>query len=133
MAFFQGKDGSVRYSAAVVLQVKSWSCTTSIEELDTTTMGVAWKGVVGGQGSWQGQLTVDIDLAAASVQNSMATSLITATPAGTSVALELRVSPTKYFSGNALLKNMAIQDSLGQIVTLAFSFTGDGALAFAWT
>jgi hypothetical protein len=48
MANFRGMDGSVRFSANVVGEVKDWQMTASIEELDDTVMGDSWATVVGG-------------------------------------------------------------------------------------
>lgn len=134
MAFYRGQDGSLTVGGSAMLQLESWSLTTTLEELDTTSMGDPWKSVVGGQASWSGQASAKIDLVAASVQNTTVAQLIAATPAGTTAALVFRANgTTKTFSGNALLKNIQVQEQLGQIVKITFDFTGSGALAFAWT
>lgn len=134
MAFYRGQDGAITVGGTAVAQLESWSLTSTLEELDTTSMGDAWKSVLGGQASWSGQATAKIDLAAGTAQNTLAVALITATPAGTTQALVFRVSgTTKNFSGNALLKNIQVQQQLGQIVKISFDFTGSGALTMAWT
>ena len=133
MAFYRGMDGAVQIGGVAVAQVESWDMTTSIVVLDTTSMGDAWKSVVGGQASWSGKAAAKIDIAVAA-QSTLASSLITATPAGTVVALKLMVAgTTKFFNGNALLKNIQVQSQLGQIVKISFDFEGSGALAYTWT
>lgn len=132
MAFYRGMDGSVRVGTDTVAQIESWSASVALEELDTTVMGNAWRGVLGGIASWQGQASARLDAAAVG-QDDLLGALLVSTPAGTTVTLELRASATKYFSGPALLRNLQFGAQLGQIINVSFDFTGAGPLTMAWT
>jgi hypothetical protein len=133
MANFRGMDGSVRFSANVVGEVKDWQMTASIEELDDTVMGDSWATVVGGISRWTGTATAQLDYGDTLGQKAIIDKLLIATPASGSTALELRVSTTKFFSGNALLSGVNISSGLGQIVMVTFNFTGNGALTPTWS
>jgi hypothetical protein len=128
MANFRGMDGSVRFNANVVGEIKDWSMNATIEELDDTVMGDSWATVVGGISKWTGSASAQLDYGDTLGQKAIIDKLLIATPASSSTALELRVSATKYFSGSALLSGINISSGLGAIVMVSFNFTGNGAL-----
>lgn len=133
MAFFRGMDGSLTVGGVGVAQLEGWSLNASLEELDTTSMGDAWKSVVGGVGSWSGQASAKID-AGVAAQSTLLNSLLAATPLGTTAALVFNVTgSTKKFSGSALLKGIQVPQQMGSIVKVTFDFTGSGALTYSWT
>jgi len=130
MAYFRGMDGSVTVGGVTVLQLEQWSFSAQIEELETTVMGDAWKTVVGGVSSFTGSATAKLDNTGA--QNTLITSLLTASPAGTTASIRFRISATKYFDGTCLLKNISVPNAMGTITKITFDFTGSGALTPTW-
>ena len=132
MATYRGMDGSITFAANVVAEVKSWSLTSSLETLDGSKMGDAWRIFVGGMGTWSGQATCNLDYGDTLGQKAIIDRIATATPGTTSAALLLRQSATKTWGGNVFVTGFNITQALGQIVEAQLTFQGTGALSLAW-
>lgn len=133
MANFRGMDGSIRFAANVVAEIKEWALNATIEELDDSVMGDNWATVVGGISRWTGSGTAQLDYGDTTGQKAIIDKLLIATPASSSTALELRISATKFFTGNALVSGVSVNAGLGQIVMVSFNFTGNGQLTPTWS
>lgn len=132
MATYRGMDGSVTIAAAVVGEIKSWSVNTGVETLESTSMGLGWRTFVGGLAQWTGQATANLDYGDTTGQKAIVDRVVAATPLSTGAAMVFRQSATKTWSGSALVNQIGINQQLGAIVEVSFSFQGTGALALAW-
>lgn len=133
MANFRGMDGSIQYNGNPVGEVKGMSVQSTIDLMEDTVMGDAWKTQVPGLAEWGGSADVQLDYGDTLGQKAIIDKLLAATPPGTAVTVQFRVSATKYFSGNAILTGIDIQSVLGQIVTAKYTFKGTGALTPTWS
>lgn len=128
-------NAAITFTSNAVAQITAWSMTVTLDELDTTCMGDAWKSVVGGQPQWTGQATARIDLADPR-QAALVAEIVAGTPDGTIAALTLGMvrgtGAIKQFYGGCVLKNIQVQQQLGQIVPITFDFTGSGSVLSQW-
>lgn len=134
MATYRGMDGSVTFAAGAVGEVTDWGITTAQEVLETTKMGDAWRGFVGGVAQWTGQASANLDYSNAN-QKAIVDKMVTATPASTTTAIEFITSSTgpKKFTGNVLVQQLSLTQALGAVAKIQFSFQGSGALVVNWT
>ena len=133
MATFRGMDGSVTWATQVVGEIKAWSLNVSEETLETTKMGDAWRGFVGGLADWSGQATANLDYGDTNGQKVIVDRLVVTSPQSGTGALVLRQATTKTWSGNAIISGLNITQQMSSIVEVQFSFKGSGALAIAWS
>lgn len=133
MAFYRGIDGSLTIATVSLGQLKSWDITSSIADLDTTSIGDSWKSSVSELASWSGSLDLAVD-EALTAQATIWTWFTGATPGGAAVAAEFRISSTtKKLTGNIILKSFAPSVKLGAIDSVKVAFTGTGQLTLAWS
>jgi hypothetical protein len=129
-------NAAVTFTSTSVAQIKSWNLSTVLEELDATVMGVNWKNYVGGVASWTGSVNALLDLGDLR-QLALFNKIIQGSPDGTTAALVLGLNSApagfiKQWYGAALLKNIQVQNQLGQIAPVTFQFTGNGVVAGQW-
>lgn len=65
MAIVSGIDGAVAFATGYAASVTDWTITIAVEDLDTTSLGNAWRTHQPGLKSWNGNFTAHLDSAAA--------------------------------------------------------------------
>jgi predicted secreted protein len=133
MANYRGMDGSVTFATNTVAELKGWSINTSIEILDPTVQGDKWRKAVGGLASWTGAAQGNVDYGDTNGQKAIVDKLIAATPASTAFASEFLIGTTKKITGNIVVTTIAIASQMGEIATIQFTFTGNGAPTMSWS
>jgi hypothetical protein len=128
MALLAGNVASVKIGANTVLQVQKWSLSFGPNLQDTASFGDTWdeksKALLKWSGSFAAQaLTFADDTTGQDALNAAAL-------AGTTVALRLYESSTKYWSGNAFIELSADADESSATQGRSYTFTGTGALAY---
>lgn len=127
MATHHGKDGVVKVGSNAVAEVKEFSVESGVEVADDTVMGDAWKTHLTGQKQWSGSLTCNWDETDTTGQEALTE--------GASVTLNLHPEGAdtgdKYLTGTATITSITLSASLDGVVTRAFQFQGNGALAWA--
>lgn len=127
MATHHGKDGLVKIGSDTVAEVTEFSVESSVDVADDTVMGDPWKTHLPGQKEWSGSLSCFWDESDTNGQEAMTE--------GASVALKLCPegydTGDKYLSGTATITRVTVAASKDGVVTRAFQFQGNGALAWA--
>lgn len=127
MGTHHGKDGVVKVAANTVAEVKEFSVESQTEIVDDTVMGDAWKTHLAGQKSWSGSLTCNWDETDTNGQEALTD--------GASVTLNLYPEGAdtgdKYLSGTATITGITVGAAVDGVVSRTFTFTGNGALAWA--
>jgi predicted secreted protein len=122
-----GKGGKLGLGAAVVLNISSWSLELGTDTLDVTAFGDDWKKFIAGLKEWsasaEGFFSVHTD---ATGQKALQDAFL----AGTEVAIKLNVNNTNYYSGNAYISGLSVEDPVDDTVSISFEFQGTGALTY---
>jgi predicted secreted protein len=122
-----GKSGKVMIGTSNVSEIKNWSVDTGADMLEDTVLGDEWKTFIAGLKEWsakaEGLFALDTD-------TNGQTALQNAYLSGTPVTLKLYVSPTKFYSGFALISSLSVEDTVEDIVNISFEFQGSGQLSF---
>lgn len=119
-----GNSGQVEIGANVVAEVISWSLTENLNTADDTVQLDAWKSHKGGTKSWSGSISCFWDETDSTGQEAMVL--------GASVDLSLfpdgQVSSDVDFNGTATITSIERTAANDAIVTVNFTFEGNGAL-----
>lgn len=127
MAQLIGYAGKVSIGANQVAELKNWKVDLSADMADTTSFSTTgWKGILPGLKEWSGSAEGNFDMTDTNGQLALQNALIN----GTSLALKLYVDATHYYSGNAYIKKIAPEAAVDGVVSIAFDFQGNGALAY---
>ena len=125
-----GKKGKVAIGTddpVTVVGIKNWSLELSTDTLETTALGDDWKNYITGLMEWtassEGDYSVETD-----TQGQAA--LQEAFLAGETVDLKLYVDDTHYYSGEAIINSLSIEDPVDDVVNISIEFTGNGELSF---
>lgn len=118
-------NAAVTVAATAVAQIVAWQMDTTLEEIDSTVMGNAWKAVVGGLAQWAGQFTARLDYGDAR-QKALVDRVLQGTSAACYLTLGSHASGgfAEQFEGAACLYRVQVQSQMGQLVTAVFQFTG---------
>jgi hypothetical protein len=101
-----------------VMKLRSWSYSTSVEELDTTAAGDEWTTVEGGHKSWEGDAEViDVDEYYISYLGDKAT-----------IQFYMNETDTTYEEGVALITGVDKSAPYDDLIEQSLSFKGDGAI-----
>ena len=126
-----GKNGKVVIGASAtekVVGIKNWSLELSLETLETTALGDDWKNYITGLKEWtassEGDYNVPTDTAG---QKALQDAFLN----GTIVKVKLYVDATNYYTGEAYISSLSIEDPVDDVVSISSEFTGTGALSFA--
>jgi hypothetical protein len=135
---YTGIDGALYVDGVKVGRVTAWSLDAQSDTLETTTLGDAARKYVYGLQGYGGTLTVQYyeDDAGKIDGGALLGDVLrtTATPTTATHALDLRLnngSRTRSLAFNALLNNVSISASVGEIITAEVSFTVSGPLTTA--
>lgn len=125
-----GKKGKVAIGTddpVTVVGIKNWSLELSTDTLETTALGDDWKNYITGLIEWtassEGDYSVETD---AEGQAALQEAFL----AGETVDLKLYVDDTHYYSGEAIINSLSIEDPVDDVVNISIEFTGNGELSF---
>lgn len=125
-----GKNGKVVVGAASttkVVGIKNWSLELSLETLETTALGDDWKNYITGLKEWtassEGDYEVPTDTAG---QKALQTAYLN----GSTVVVKLYVDGSNYYTGEAYISSLSIEDPVDDVVSISIEFTGTGPLTF---
>jgi len=125
MGTHHGKNGVVKVGANAVAEVQNFSVTEQVSTADDTAMGDADETHLVGIKSWNGNLSCSWDETDATGQEALTV--------GASVNLGLYPegsgSGASYLSGTATVTQITLDVKRDGVVTRAFDFKGNGALA----
>ena len=125
-----GKNGKVVIgdsSTEKVFGMKNWSLELSLETLETTALGDDWKNYITGLKEWtassEGDYEVPTDTAG---QKALQTAFLS----GQVVKVKLYVDGSNYYTGDAYIASLSIEDPVDDVVSISIEFTGNGPLTF---
>lgn len=125
-----GKNGKVvlgSSSSGKVVGIKNWSLELSLDTLETTALGDDWKKYISGLKEWtassEGDYGVPTDTTG---QQALQTAFLN----GEVVTLKLYVDDKNYYTGEAFISSLSIEDPVDDVVSISIEFTGNGALTF---
>jgi hypothetical protein len=123
MATRKGKEGIVKIGANTVGEVKSFEIEVTANEVDVSTLGVAWTKTNSTQNSWSGTMEMFYDPTDIGQPTAIVGSIVT-------LALYYEGSTTglKYDTGSALITSISRSQSFDGMVNQTVAFTGNGAL-----
>ena len=126
MATHNGSEGVVHIGTDAVGELKSWSVTENSTMIDTTVLSDTAQTFSAGSTSWSGSCEAFLD------ETDTAQTALTS---GASVTLKFyfegTTSADKYYTGTALVESIDRSGATDDIVGVAFSFRGTGALTLA--
>jgi len=124
-----GKNGKVVIGSAAqkVVGIKNWSLELSLETLETTALGDDWKNYITGLKEWTASSEGDYEVPGDTAGQA---ALQTAYLNGDTVTVKLYVDGTNYYTGEAYISSLSIEDPVDDVVSISIEFTGTGALSF---
>jgi len=125
-----GKGGKVAIGSTTpvtVASIKNWSLELTLDALETTALGDSWKNYIAGLKEWSASADGDY---AVGTDTTGQQALQDAYLGGTTVNLKLYVNDKDYYSGDALIASMSVEDPVDDLVGISLEFTGVGALTF---
>jgi len=126
MAVHSGSEGLVHIGTDLLAELKSWSITENSSMIDTTVLSDTAQTFVAGSTSWSGSCEAFLD------ETDTAQTALTS---GASVTIKFyfegAASSDKYYTGTALVESIDRSGATDDIVGVAFSFRGTGALTLA--
>lgn len=124
MGTHTGRLGSVKVGANTVAEVKSFSVEETGDTAEDTSMGDQWRTFKPTLNSWSGSVEAQLDETDSTGQGALTTNA--------EVALKLypdgESSGDVELSGNAIVTGVSRSVSFDGIVTISFTFQGNGAL-----
>lgn len=123
-----GKYGKICISTGKqIASTKSWSLELSLDTLETTALGDAWKKYIAGLKEWsascEGDYAINSDTTG---QKALQDAYLN----GSEVTIELYVDSSNYYTGKAYISSLSIEDPVDDVVSFSCEFTGNGALEF---
>ena len=122
-----GKSGKLELGSSNVVDISSWSLELGTDTLEVTVLGDDWKKFIAGLKEWsasaEGFFSVHTDTTG---QKALQDAFLN----GTEVALKLKVNATNYYSGNAYISGLSVEDPVDDTVSISFEFQGTGALSY---
>lgn len=125
-----GKNGKVvigTESDQKVVGIKNWSLELSLDTLETTSLGDDWKNYITGLKEWSASSEGDYEVP---VDTEGQAALQDAFLNGTTVTLKLFVDGKNYYTGEAYINSLSIEDPVDDVVSISIECTGTGALSF---
>jgi len=123
-----GKSGKLMVGASNVTEIKNWSLDLGVDTIDTTALGDEWKNFIAGLKEWsasaEGSWNVAVD---AQGQKALQDAYLS----GATVSLKLYVDAAHYYSGEAFISSLSVEDPVDDTVNVSFEFQGTGALAYS--
>lgn len=125
MPVLSGNAGSIRIAANAIAEMDTWTLDASTGLEETQAFGDVWKERTATIRDWSGTGAGRFD----NTDTNGHVALNTATLAGTTVAVRFYINGTNYYSGNAFVQ-AALNASENGLVTVSYTFTGNGALSY---
>lgn len=115
-----------------VIGLKNWSLSLTVTSLDTTALGDSWKSYILGLKEWTASASGFFEIVGSPAtgeitQNDLQEALLN----GTQVSVQFYVDETHYYAGNAVVTSITIDDTLEDVISASFEFSGCGALSFS--
>jgi predicted secreted protein len=124
-----GFQGKAVIGTDTVASLKDWKLTINGAELDASAFGDGWKQMLVGMRDWSatssGSFVISSDVDG---QSALQEALIGAAP--TLVSLKLYVDATHYYTGDAYVKKIGVDNTSTDLVKIDFEFIGTGSLTF---
>ena len=124
MANHKGSEGSVYVGAVAVGELKSWSISVSANTIDDSVLTDVWSTKQAGQNSWSGSCECFWDELDTTGQGALTI--------GASVTMnfypEGNTTGDVYFTGSAIVTSIERSTSIDEMVSVSFSFDGNGIL-----
>lgn len=125
-----GKSGKLAIGSttpATVVGIKNWSLDLSLDTLETTALGDDWKGYISGLKEWTASSDGDYNVHSDSAGQQ---ALQEAFLSGTVVEAMFYVDDTHYYTGEAIINSLSIEDPVDDVVSISIEFTGTGEISF---
>ncbi len=125
-----GKNGKVvigTNATQKVVGIKNWSLELSLDTLETTSLGDDWKKYITGLKEWSASSEGDYEVP---VDKEGQGALQKAFLDGLTVVVNLYVDNKNYYSGEAFINSLSIEDPVDDVVSISIEFTGTGQLSF---
>lgn len=129
MAVMHGKDAKIEKNNVAITFATDWTINATLASEDITDFGDDWRAVAGGIAQWSGSFNCYFD-PSNTEQKAVHDALITAAPTGALTDMEFYLNAANYYSGNILVTGVALTVGVGGIITVVFSFDGNGALSY---
>ena len=124
MATISGNNGTIFVGSGQVAEVKSFSLTQSNDAIETTQMGNSFKSFKAGLSEASGDITCHLDVSDTDGQQALSV--------GAEVTLDLRpdgdTAGNPKFTLTAIVNNVAISQTINEVVERSFSFTASGGV-----
>lgn len=122
-----GKSGKLMVGTNNVTEIKNWSLDLGLDTIETTALGDEWKNFIAGLKEWsasaEGSWNVAVD---AQGQKALQDAYLS----GATVSLKLYVDAAHYYSGEAFISSLSVEDPVDDTVNVSFEFQGTGALSY---
>jgi|688.fasta_scaffold811839_1 hypothetical protein len=132
MPFYTGRTGKLRLGGNEVSKVRNWTLDTSVNMLDTTSLGDTANTFTPGLFSATGSASLSYyNDAATPTDTTNLLERIAKTGAITDsdrVSLTFEVGTGQTFTGNAFINSASISSTTDELTTVSFNFTIDGPL-----
>jgi predicted secreted protein len=125
-----GKSGKVTIGTddpATVVGIKNWSLELSLDTLETTALGDDWKNFITGLKEWTASSEGDYEVG---TDTNGQKALQDAYLSGDTVDIKLYVDDTHYYSGEAYINSLSVEDPVDDVINISIEFTGSGELSF---
>ena len=125
-----GKSGKVTIGTddpATVVGIKNWSLELSLDTLETTALGDEWKNFITGLKEWSASSEGDYEVG---TDTDGQKALQDAYLSGDTVDIKLYVDDTHYYSGEAYINSLSVEDPVDDVINISIEFTGSGELSF---
>ena len=125
-----GKNGKVvigTESDQKVVGIKNWSLELSLDTLETTSLGDDWKNYITGLKEWSASSEGDYEVPG---DEKGQAALQEAFLSGATVTVKLFVDEKNYYTGEAYINSLSIEDPVDDVVSISIECTGTGALSF---
>ena len=130
-----GKNGKLVIGAegvdAKVVGIKNWSLSLSIATIDDTELGNDWKKYILGLKEWSASSSGNYAIFETAGEGETNQEVLQdAYLNGTKITVKLYVDATHYYSGQAYITSLSIDDTVEDAVSISMDFTGCSALSF---
>ncbi len=125
-----GKNGKVVIATTgdtKVVGIKNWSLELSLDTLETTALGDDWKNYITGLKEWSASSEGDYEVP---MDGQGQAALQYAFLHGSTITLKLYVDDKNYYTGEAYINSLSIEDPVDDVVSISIECTGTGPLTF---
>jgi predicted secreted protein len=122
-----GKSGKLSLGTNIVSDINNWSLELGTDTLDVTALGDEWKKFIAGLKEWsasaEGSYAIHTDTnGQKALQEAFLNSSL--------VSLKLYINDINYYSGDAYISSLSVEDPVDDTVSVSFEFQGTGPLSY---